>query len=121
MNNIKARIILASVVTAACGNAGALTGNEFLASAEGNDFDKAMAIGFVKGVYAGQQNMAMFAKAYPDHFGLKVIPCFPGNVTAGQAQSVMVKYLQENPERRHEDAYLIAYWAFASAWPCPAK
>jgi hypothetical protein len=44
--------------------------------------------------------------------------CHPNGVTIGQAYRVLLKYLDEHPERTNERAVLLALLAFKEAWPC---
>ena len=45
--------------------------------------------------------------------------CFPGEVTRGQYDHIMVKYLDDHPEKLHLTATSLAARAFAAAFPCP--
>jgi hypothetical protein len=48
--------------------------------------------------------------------------CFPpGAGTRGQMQAVVVKYLENHPERLHEDIHFLARQALQTAWPCKPK
>jgi hypothetical protein len=111
----------AAVMALWSSQAAALSGNELLEHASGDNFDKAVAVGFTIGAMDGAKVISGLAKESPDRLGLRAISCFPPGVTVGQAQSVVVKYLQDNPQRRHENAFALAFWAFADAWPCPAN
>ena len=44
--------------------------------------------------------------------------CSDPEVTIEQANHVLLKYLNEHPERTHENAYRLALQAFKEAWPC---
>lgn len=44
--------------------------------------------------------------------------CAPDSVTYGQYVDVFTKYLQQNPETRHESARTLAQDAFSQAFPC---
>ena len=39
-------------------------------------------------------------------------------MTFGQSVAVVVKYIQERPERMHEDFGKLALEALIAAWPC---
>jgi len=45
--------------------------------------------------------------------------CASRNVTAGQVQDIVKKYLLERPENRHMTADVIVTAAMAIAFPCP--
>lgn len=45
--------------------------------------------------------------------------CQPAGVTGDQIIDVVKKFLEENPERRHEDASALVYSALFDAFPCP--
>jgi hypothetical protein len=44
--------------------------------------------------------------------------CTPDGVTVGQAISVLLKFLNKNPEQLHHGGELLAITAFEAAWPC---
>lgn len=46
--------------------------------------------------------------------------CTPPEVTAGQAEEVVMRFLKEHPEARHENAAGIVMLAIHNAW-CPQK
>ena len=46
--------------------------------------------------------------------------CVPYGVTYTQLTQVVVRYLDQRPERTHEDFKLLASEALANAWPCKA-
>jgi hypothetical protein len=45
--------------------------------------------------------------------------CVPDEATAGQLAKVVVKFLNDHPERLHEDAFGLIHDAFKAAFPCP--
>ena len=46
--------------------------------------------------------------------------CIPsGQVTRGQLQDIMVKYLDDHPATLHDPAPVLAFVAFYEAFPCP--
>jgi hypothetical protein len=47
--------------------------------------------------------------------------CVPGAGTRRQMWAVVVKYLENHPERLHEDIHLLAAQALQTAWPCKPK
>jgi hypothetical protein len=44
--------------------------------------------------------------------------CTPTMATQGQGVRVVVKYLEEHPDRLHEDGPILASDALIDAWPC---
>jgi len=44
--------------------------------------------------------------------------CFP-EARASQFKDVLVKYLKNHPETRHQHAVLLTFKAFKEAFPCP--
>ena len=44
--------------------------------------------------------------------------CIPNSSNAAQSARVVVKFLDEHPERMHEDFRALALEAFHQAWPC---
>jgi hypothetical protein len=45
--------------------------------------------------------------------------CFPGGVTHGQLRDIILKFLDNHPEKLHLAAASLAAHAFAEAFPCP--
>ncbi|MGK2287274.1 Rap1a/Tai family immunity protein [Pedomonas sp. V897] len=73
-------------------------------------FDYGVCMGFIAGSLDYVQLINEAAK--------KNITCVPDGVTAGQAKDIVVKYLQNNPEKRHEPQPLVTIFAFQDAFPC---
>ena len=48
--------------------------------------------------------------------GLKL--CVPGGVTAGQLRDIVVRYLQNKPQDRHNAGSVIIFLAMSEAFPC---
>lgn len=44
--------------------------------------------------------------------------CFPKGVTTGQQIRVIVRYINDRPERMHENFKALALEAMKAAWPC---
>ena len=44
--------------------------------------------------------------------------CIPGDVTVRQAKAVIIKFIDERPEKMHESFLALALAAFKAAWPC---
>jgi len=47
--------------------------------------------------------------------------CFPDGSTKGQYARVLVRFLNDHPERLHEDEGVLVLEAFEQAFPCVAK
>jgi hypothetical protein len=47
-----------------------------------------------------------------------LVSCAPPDSRASQLARVVVKFLDEHPERMNEDFRLLAMEAFHRAWPC---
>ena len=45
--------------------------------------------------------------------------CPPGQGNVLQGTKVFLKFLNEHPERLHEQAIILAIDSFRQAWPCP--
>jgi hypothetical protein len=90
-------------------NAGFSDGNELKGQLEaalkddGNYYLAGVGMGYVVGVYdAGEDN------SY----------CLPDGVTVRQLGSVVLKYLEEHPERLHHRAAFLVFSALVTTWPC---
>jgi hypothetical protein len=80
---------------------------------------QALEAGYCWGLLRGLANMNM---AWQDHTkDTSMFFCMPTESTTGQWMRVVVKYLQEHPERLHEEDITLASLAFTSAFPCPPK
>ena len=44
--------------------------------------------------------------------------CIPKGMLTGQLQDVLLKYLRDHPEKRHNSTPFFAFWAVRKAWPC---
>lgn len=44
--------------------------------------------------------------------------CGPKNLTAAQASEVVFRFLQKNPERRHDSGSVLVMTAFVETFPC---
>jgi hypothetical protein len=47
--------------------------------------------------------------------------CYPKGVTAGQIESIVIKYLNEHPDRLHYSADSLVLDALGKAFPCKVK
>ena len=95
-----------------------MTGNKFLADycRDPNEFGSGLCIGYVMGLSDGiavQQDLLLNK---PRILWQNI--CRPEGVTSGQLRDVVVKYVEDHPEKRHEPVWLLAIVAMRSAWPC---
>jgi hypothetical protein len=44
--------------------------------------------------------------------------CFPSGITNGQGMRIVFKYLQDHPDRLHEQGSDLAFLAYKTAYPC---
>ncbi|WP_368736915.1 Rap1a/Tai family immunity protein [Pseudomonas nunensis] len=44
--------------------------------------------------------------------------CFPSGITNGQGMRIVFKYLQDHPDRLHEQGSDLVYLAYKTAYPC---
>ena len=44
--------------------------------------------------------------------------CIPNNVTQGQVLDVIVKFLEDHPQNRHQNATVLISVALRDAFPC---
>ena len=105
------RYLIASALIACAGSAYAVTGNELkgwlhdnqgiLTSANAND--AGLYSGYVGGVSDATQG---------------TIWCDPGNVTHGQFDAIVFKYINDHPERLHLRAEILIKEAMGEAFPC---
>ncbi len=88
----------------------ATDGNELKAACGSKSrFDQGVCIGFasaIAGVVGDEPVMGWRA-------------CIPNGVPRRQLQDVMVKYLDDHPEKLHLGAETLVARAFAEAFPCP--
>ena len=98
--------------SALCGSV-FLTGNKLLEICQADNIVLGgKCIGYVMGVqdsYAGLDTDGFFQSPY----------CLPTNVTDKQLTRVAVKYLGDNPEKRHLNAQSLVLDAFIENFPCP--
>jgi hypothetical protein len=126
---VKLRLFLAGAVLglALCGTAKAqaLTGSQLQEACKAVTDDNTPPIrlgtclGFVRGVVDTQamwEVVAQVDKSYP-----KVHSCVPKEVEMKQTVQVVLKFLDDHPERLHEPAVILVLEALHNAFPCSAK
>jgi Rap1a immunity proteins len=75
-----------------------------------------LCIGWVEGFVAG-------ADAAEDYIGVtgKGLSCAPDEVTFGQYERIIYKYISDHPETSHEPTRLLAARALHQAFPCKVR
>ena len=76
---------------------------------------KAYKAGICRGFIEGYMQLAMMVPSRPK------LVCLPEHVTHGEVQKVVVKYLDQHPEKLHLPAAQLVYDATNEAFPCPAS
>ncbi len=91
-----------------CGSAHAefKDGNKLLSDLSGSTNDYIHGIGYVMGVYDALQGATH---------------CPPANVTAGQVTDMVKRYMEINPDIRHNTADRIISTVLRRAWPCASS
>lgn len=109
-----------------------VTGNDLhnacTASGEIKDLQFGYCIGYIGGAFEGIKfgAGAVMFQAMPESSAAEVDQasntmmglCVPGNAERGQIVDVTMKYLEENPQSRHESARGLLFQALKSAFPC---
>ena len=54
-------------------------------------------------------------------FIISNISCIPNGIQPQQIRDVVIKWLKENPEKRHLSQYTVVDAAYKEAWPCPKE
>lgn len=80
---------------------------------------QALEAGYCLGLLRGLTNMNMVWQQYTKDASMFF--CVPPESKTGQWMRVVVKYLQEHPERLHEEDIALASLALTSAFPCLPK
>jgi hypothetical protein len=68
-------------------------------------FRAGQCLGFINGVTTTSTNLG----------------CVPEGVTRGQAKDIVIRYLQQNPQRRHLGSSLLVEESFRNAFPCGSR
>lgn len=71
-------------------------------------FSRGICLGFVMGVFDTAEKHELSGYRF----------CPPAKLTAGQMQDVVIKYLANNPAKRHMLAYALVVHAAVEAFPC---
>lgn len=103
-------IVLGSNVTTAQAQGTIDTGNSYLSLCENvkgdANFSSGVCIGYIQGFLDTSVLMRQGNS------------CIPAGVTNGQVWDLFVKYLQENPDKRHLPTIILLASATIEAWPC---
>jgi hypothetical protein len=77
-----------------------------------NDYDDAsFCLGLTQGV---RQAMRLLNEELPPQYQT----CFPNGITNGQGMRIVLKYLQDHPDRLQERNADLVYLAYKTAYPC---
>ncbi|MFG6559243.1 Rap1a/Tai family immunity protein [Sulfitobacter sp. 1A15299] len=88
---------------------------------EACDDGQPVAIGYCSGYLVGLwEGLALGAtiSAKQGSGSINVGACPPPDVTFTQARDIAIRYLQNNPQSRHQDARLLLLDAYRTAFPC---
>ena len=125
--------IMAFLIAIPCvGHADTVTGNDLhsacSSSGEIKDLRFGFCIGYIGGAFEGIkfgagaimfQAMSENSAAEVDAASNTMLGlCVPENVERGQIVDVTIKYLEENPQSRHESARGLLFQALQIAFPC---
>ena len=88
------------------------TGNLFLKICRGGDVGRGYCLGYFAGISDGITTLQLLKPQ------LWTPICKPDQMTDSQLRDVVVKYLDDHPEERHEPISLLTVLAMRSAWPC---
>ena len=89
-----------------------VTGNKFLEVCRGGNTEQGFCWGYFTGVSDG---IAILQTSE----GLSWQPiCKPRKVTTVQLRDVVIKYIDDHPEERHNPIIVLTILAMRSAWPC---
>ena len=81
--------------------------------------DIALEAGYCIGFLSGVANMNIFWQTRTKDTSMFF--CLPPEGIINQLMRVVVKYLQEHPEKLHDPDIAVASMALANAFPCPSK
>jgi hypothetical protein len=109
----KILMLLVLMIFAECSYAGFTSGNDlakWMVEYEKSDNDNTISM-YAAGQYDG------YLMGIADITN-RISWCNPGNVTHGQMFKIVSKYLHNNPEKLHFDAYSLVTQALKEAFPC---
>jgi hypothetical protein len=94
-------------------------GNGLLQACAGSDEDQLLCLGYILGVRDTLEQMADLLSQVQKRDAR--VFCIPSEATKGQMIDLVVKFLRENPEKRHLFSVDLIGLAFQKAWPCPNR
>lgn len=101
------------------------TGTELLNQCKDavNFMDNRGPTNFKVGQCLGYLNGLTEATNYNRKDNIRNVPyfCLPNDVTIGQEVMIVVKYLENNPEKLHEPSFSLVMKALKDAFPCKKK
>ena len=100
------RLLILAALCAGTAHAEFRDGNKLLSDMRGTEIDRVFAIGYVLGVADSVRSVTF---------------CPPANVSAGQLNDLVRKYLEGNPAIRHLAGDAIVSVVISDAWPCPRR
>jgi hypothetical protein len=108
-------VFLIGLVVVFSGSAQATSGNELLSRCKAQNHERTWCLGYLQGFHNGL--------VIADALGLRLLGgtsvyCMPPNVTVGQIVDVVVRFLEQNPAIRHENAEWLTLAALTHAFPC---
>jgi|HubBroStandDraft_2_1064218.scaffolds.fasta_scaffold48379_5 hypothetical protein len=98
------------------------TGNDLLRHCEHSDASSsARCMGYIVGAVDMIGGLQSSSDRSGDEMWRFRSVCFPKQMDVNQVTDVVVKFLKENPEKRHQPASMLITIALIKAWGCPAK
>ena len=82
---------------------------------------RAACVGYIIGAIDGTSSMYSVLgqiTGLPPRMQKNNYYCLPANASAEQAVDVVIKWLKDNPSKRHQPATGAVWEAFANVWPC---
>ena len=98
--------LLSMLLICSSAPAHSLTGNEWLALWQGDDYDKFQAAGYLAGAWETQSFFGTGGKCHDEPIG----------VTLGQYRKVVIKFMESNPSDTHLPMPVISSMAAIEAW-----
>ena len=106
-----------------CSSVIKLADDNFKKGPESSSYPSGWCFGFVNGFLEGFDASTLAAsKTYAEYLESRTsYICIPEEATIGQDIRVIIKWLNEHPERLHEDAGALIFIALKTAFPCAPK
>ena len=120
----KAVLLLVAILAWPIG-AQAITGNELLAECRSREpHSRGYCLGLIVGVEAGfspVRDIKSITRSANSHVNILFSTfgnCLSSGVTHGQMRDIVVRFLEQNPGRRHEQYHVLVFDALKEAFPC---